>query len=184
MKISTKTSNNISLILGFLEATIFFIVPDVFLSWVALYNFKRARIACIWALIGAIFGGTLMYVWGAIDSSSSQTFLNILPAISTDMIASVKNNLNTNGITAMLLGPISGIPYKIYAVQSGNLNINIIYFILVTIPARLIRFLIITTISHLFVKIILKTSKSYIKSLFHAVIWSAFYIFYFITMPK
>ena len=84
----------------------------------------------------------------------------------------------------MLFGPISGIPYKIYALQSGNLKINFIYFILFSIPARFLRFLLIATISHIFAKFIFGTSKLQIKALIHSATWGAFYLFSFTTMPK
>ena len=100
------------------------------------------------------------------------------------MLNSVKNDLNTRGLNAMIFGPISGIPYKIYAVQSGNLKINIIYFILISIPARFIRFLLITIIFHIFARFIFRITKLRITSLIHATIWAAFYIFYFTTMPN
>ena len=38
---------------GLAEATVFFIVPDVILSFVALKEGKRATKLCLWTLAGA-----------------------------------------------------------------------------------------------------------------------------------
>ena len=42
---------------GFAESTLFFIVPDVLLTWLALSLPRRALRACYWALGGALAGG-------------------------------------------------------------------------------------------------------------------------------
>ena len=41
---------------GFAEATLFFIVPDVLLSWIALHAPRKALVACLWAVVGAPSG--------------------------------------------------------------------------------------------------------------------------------
>src|SRR5260221_4366767 len=47
---------------GFAEATLFFIVPDVLLTLVALFSFRRSAqlMACI--LVGAVAGGSAMFL--------------------------------------------------------------------------------------------------------------------------
>ena len=51
-------ANALAAIWGAAEATLFFIVPDVFLSWLALSDRRQALIACLYALLGALVGGT------------------------------------------------------------------------------------------------------------------------------
>ena len=57
---------------GFAEATFFFIIPDVFLTYIALKNWRQATRACFWALGGALIGGAVMYAWGALDMDSAR----------------------------------------------------------------------------------------------------------------
>lgn len=67
---------------AFAEATFFFFVPDVFLSWIALDRARAAWIACLWATLGAVAGGAIMYMFGAVDPGSALHFLIQIPAIS------------------------------------------------------------------------------------------------------
>ena len=59
--------NAIALIWGFAEATLFFIVPDVWLTLAGRDKLHRGLIVCLYSLAGALTGGTLMYLWGSQD---------------------------------------------------------------------------------------------------------------------
>src|SRR5699024_4595805 len=48
---------------GLAEGTFFFIVPDVWLSWVALQKPRTARKAALSALAGAMAGGAFVHAW-------------------------------------------------------------------------------------------------------------------------
>jgi hypothetical protein len=52
---------------GLAEATLFFIVPDVWLSLAGRQQLKSGLQACLWALAGPLAGGALVYVWGVYD---------------------------------------------------------------------------------------------------------------------
>ena len=109
-------ANAIASLWGFAEATIFFIVPDVLLGWLALRSPKSGLIACLFALLEALIGGSAMWLWGRFDPDSARTIFELLPAIGAASIASVQKQLADSGITALFLGPLAGAPYKIYAV--------------------------------------------------------------------
>jgi len=127
---------------GFVEAMLFFLVPDVFLSVVAVHSLRRSLWCCGWAVLGAMVGGSLMYAWGAHDAATALKVLDAIPAIPADMLVSVRQDLNDRGLVAMLSGPVVGIPYKIYAVQAGALGLSWPVFVWMTVPARIIRFII------------------------------------------
>ena len=93
---------------GLTEATLFFIVPDVLLSWVALERPKKGLLACGPALLGALVGGILMWVWGSHHPASAQSALEALPGIRPDMIRTVENELATGGLSAVFFGPLRG----------------------------------------------------------------------------
>ena len=63
---------------GFAEATLFFVVPDVWLTLIAVRRGLRpALVACGWALAGALAGGLAMYAWGAFDTATAREALEI-----------------------------------------------------------------------------------------------------------
>ena len=105
---------------GFAEATLFFVVPDVLLSWIALNHPRKAWIACGWAVGGTLVGGTVMYTWGAVDVDSALAALVHVPAVSPAMCDAVNEQFRTHGISAIFLGPISGRPYKNLCSASGS----------------------------------------------------------------
>jgi len=131
----------IAFVWGFAEATAFFIVPDVYLGFVALFNWRRGLSAMIAALIGAILGGSVMYVLAMNNPSGLNLFLTRVPLIDATLVNDVADKMRTDGLITLLNGPLRGTPYKIYAAQAGEQSLPFLYFLLMTIPARLERFL-------------------------------------------
>ncbi|MBB63813.1 MAG: hypothetical protein CMO81_01990 [Waddliaceae bacterium] len=166
----------LALIWGFAEATLFFIIPDVFLSLIALKNLRLGIKACVWALIGALIGGLLMYFWAIWDYGGVLVVIEKIPAINQKMITQVAEEVNGIGIRAVFLGPPQGIPYKLYAIQSAHHGLSLIGFILASIPARGFRFLFVTYFSHFICIRVLKMKKPYI---YLAMFWLGFYTWYF-----
>jgi len=163
---------------GFAEASFFFIVPDVFLSWIALDRSRAAWIACLWALLGALAGGTLMYAWGSSASDSAVCFLDHIPAINREMCHTVLLQVRTRGLSALFFGPITGTPYKIYAVQAGAAHIGLPLFLLVSVPARLVRFALLTGLA-IFTCYVFPGMNLAVRKSVHALAWTAFYAWYF-----
>jgi membrane protein YqaA with SNARE-associated domain len=163
---------------GFAEATLFFIVPDVLLTWFALRSPRAARAACVWATAGALLGGTVMHSWGASDPGSARAALERLPAIGRASCDAVGAQLRAQGVAAVFLGPIRGTPYKVYAVQAGVLAINLPLFLAVSLPARLIRFLLVTTLAAVLGRCLPGPRLSTLR-LAHVMLWTAFYAWYF-----
>jgi len=110
---------------GFAEATVFFIVPDVLLTLLGLRDGRRATWACLWALCGALAGGTVMYAWGFVDVPSAENLLVRIPAIDEGMLGDVKRQMDQDGTMAILVGPILGRPYKIYATYAGATGVSL-----------------------------------------------------------
>lgn len=125
---------------GFAEATLFFVVPEVLITWVALDRLRRALSACLFALAGALVGGALMFTWGAIRHAQAVAVVDLVPAVSSDMLAAVAQTLEERGASAMIPGAFIGRPYKAYAVQAPGAGIGLAAFLLATVPARLLRF--------------------------------------------
>lgn len=165
---------------GFAEATLFFIVPDVYLSRVALAAPRRALWACGWALAGALLGGALMLGWGALAPETAEAALDAVPGISTEDVEGVRQQLRDEGVLAVFLGPLTGTPYKIYAVEVAVVGMSWLSFLAVSIPARLIRFVLVTLLAAGIVRLPrLRETSLRTRYAMHALAWGAFYVFYF-----
>lgn len=128
---------------GLAEATLFFIVPDVWLSLAGRRRLQTELRACLFALAGALLGGALVYIGGAHDKQAI-TLREKIPAIRPAMVARVAMELADHGAGAIFIGPLTGTPYKLYAAQAADAGIGLAVFILMSMPARGIRFVLVT----------------------------------------
>jgi membrane protein YqaA with SNARE-associated domain len=89
---------------GFAEATLFFIVPDVLLTLVVLFSFRRSArvLACI--LLGALAGGTIMFYLGAKDPAQARQVVLRVPFVSQAMFDRTQQSFQRNGIWALTKG--------------------------------------------------------------------------------
>jgi membrane protein YqaA with SNARE-associated domain len=135
--------NLLAFLWGFAEATLFFIVPDVLLSLIALGSRRRALVAAAFTVAGALFGGWLMYRLAALDASHVRSLLLAIPAISPGLPEQVRQQLDSLGYASLFVGAFSGVPYKIYATEAGAAALPLAPFLALTIPARALRFLLV-----------------------------------------
>lgn len=169
---------------GLAEATFFFIVPDVLLSLYGTRHLKRALVACLYALAGAMLGGLVMYWVGTHHSEAALAFLDMLPSISPEMLERARSDIEGTGALAVLQGPLLGTPYKIYAVQAAGAGLSLTTFLLVSIPARLIRFiLVVLLVWWLFNRLPDRMSQQQ-KMRIACGGWGIFYLLYFALMPN
>jgi membrane protein YqaA with SNARE-associated domain len=136
----SKWSILIAFFWGFAEATAFFIVPDVYMGFVALFNWRRGVSTAFSALCGALLGGALMYLLAANNPMGMNAFLTHIPLIDMALVNDVASQTQAHGLAAVLTGPVRGTPYKIYAAQAGEQSLPLLYFLLMTIVARGARF--------------------------------------------
>ena len=167
---------------GFAEATFFFFVPDVLLTLIACRTLRPAMKATVAALVGALAGGALMYAFGVREPHTARFFLDHVPAISPALITRVGEQINESGLMAVLLGPIKGIPYKIYAVEWGARGGSLVAFMLISIPARYVRFFLATVAARAIARLLerLTHHRAVIEVVILSIIWIAFYSFYFV----
>ncbi len=168
---------------GIAEATFFFIVPDVLLSWIALQSYKRALLACFWATGGALLGGGILWFIGQNDPAASRAFFAALPAIDDSMIANVQSQLGIAGLKALFVGPLIGTPYKIYAVEAAHLGYGLGIFLLISLPARLVRFLLVSIVAGGMSKLLSRRLSLRQLQGLHILFWIALYAWYFSVMP-
>lgn len=161
----------------------FFIVPDVWLGLAGRNRLQTGLRACLFALLGALIGGALIYFWGAHDHSGAIALIEKVPAISPAMVARVQGELTVHGVWSILAGPLTDTPYKLYAAQAAQAGIGFGVFILLSIPARGIRFVIITMGVHYALKKIIPAKIARHPTTLILSCWVLFYFFYFAAMP-
>lgn len=186
MKLICKTGTNrttyqyvITFLWSLFEAVFFFIVADVPLSLISIESLKKAFKALGYALLGALLGGIIMYTLGFHNSSNLANYLKLLPDVRPEYLLEVKNGLQNNGLITMFNGPVKGIPYKVYALYSGELELSFTLFILLSIPGRAARFIISILVSNFVSKIILKKVSLRRKQLVVLSFWILYYTFHF-----
>jgi membrane protein YqaA with SNARE-associated domain len=179
-----KRASFFALAWGFAEATLFFIVPDVLLSWFALRSRKSALLACLWAAAGALLGGTALWFIGSENPQPIQKVFTYLPAITANMISDVRAQIAEIGLVALFVGPLIGTPYKIYAVEAASMGYGLGVFLLISLPARLLRFVVVSVVAGTIAKALQpKLGRRHLRTI-HIVFWLLLYGFYFSLMPS
>lgn len=171
----------IAFLWGFAEATFFFFIPDIYLTKIALFNFKKSIKACFVAAFAACIGGGLMYLWASQGYQQAYRFLTFVPAIFPNLIAVVNHNAQLTPLYSLFIAPLKGIPYKIYAIELGAHHVNFMQFIVTSFFARLLRFILVSSFGAIVSNILKKyTSDRTIENV-HIIVWLMVYSLYFCT---
>jgi membrane protein YqaA with SNARE-associated domain len=168
---------------GFAEATLFFVVPEVLITCLALDRLRRALTASLLALLGAMAGGALMYWWGTIDHDQALAVVERVPAVSVEMLAEIEASLRERSVLVMIPGAFIGRPYKAYAVQSPSAGITWLPFLLATVPARLIRFLLAAAVTSGLARLAHRWPQRRKRALLIA-FWVTLYALFWALMPN
>lgn len=170
----------VSFVWGFAEASFFFFVPDIWLSYLVLRNSREGYLNIVLATAGAIIGGLGMYYWGFQEFGSARFFLDMIPAINSQMIEGVGVEMRAGSVlTAMQLGSITGIPYKIYAVWAGHLAEPLGVFAFYTAIVRGLRFFAVVAFADILSRILKPRIGKRAVLQVYVVSWMVFYCFYF-----
>jgi hypothetical protein len=131
---------------GFAEGTLFFILPDVPLSLAAMFRPRRALPHVAAIVTGAVLAGAVMFSWsarpGSAHTPTARQAVEHVPLVTPAMFERAESDYREFGIWATSWGPLRGIPYKVYAVEAPE-HSSLWPFLLVTIPARLWRLLVV-----------------------------------------
>ncbi|RPI14072.1 MAG: hypothetical protein EHM60_07620 [Lysobacterales bacterium] len=169
---------------GFAEATLFFVVPDVLLTWLAGFRPRlvwRAVAAC---LVGALAGGAAMYVAALQWPGAMRALLEFVPAIGGSLVADTASALHADYASAMLRAGFTGVPYKILAVESGGQAQGLATFLAWSVPARLSRWLLMVLAARGIAIVVRRCSQRADRILWAlwATVWGIVYIVYFSVM--
>lgn len=165
---------------GFAEGTLFFILPDIPLSFVAMFRPRRALLHMMGITAGAVLGGALMFAWSA-RSVGARVAVSHVPAVRAAMFESAERDWEQHGVWGVSLGPIRGIPYKVYAVEAPA-HSTLLVFLLVTIPARLWRFIVVWLGFAGTGALLRKVGRAGLATPLHAVFWIVTYAIYWTSV--
>ncbi|MDZ4735480.1 MAG: hypothetical protein SGJ07_03950 [Rhodospirillaceae bacterium] len=132
----------IAFLWGAAEASFFFIVPDLWISFVAMRRGTIAGLrAASLAAAGAVIGGVVLWHLTLADPVAIDSFLIALPGIDAAMRAEVSDAMAAGWFGAIVAGGVSGIPYKLFVAEAATRAIDPALFFVVSVFARLLRFL-------------------------------------------
>lgn len=166
---------------GAAEATFFFIVPDVLLTTAVLrLGSKRALPLPFVAAATAALAGFFMWWWGSHDTAAARDAMLMVPAVGPDLVARAHDEMAHSWPLNLFVGAVTGLPYKLYAVEAGALGINPFLFVLVSFFARLPRFLLTMALAWLADKGLARIGQPRWRFAIWAASWLALYAAYFI----
>ncbi|MEO6568874.1 MAG: hypothetical protein ABIO94_08935 [Opitutaceae bacterium] len=170
---------------GLAEATVFFIVPDVLITRLALLGaIRRTLLACLCALAGALLGGTIL--WCAAAHNGAPSLLRLfshLPGINRDLVAETGQAMYQQGPNALFGQGFLGHPYKLLAVHAGAQHVPLGTFLLISAPARFLRLSLTATLAWVIGRC-LKRWKPATLAQCHAFVWLCFYALYFFLVGR
>ncbi len=83
---------------GFAEGTLFFIIPDLILSWSSLAG-ARCGVKMLGAMLaGAVVAGLCLYAWSAWQPDSARSAVASVPFVRARMFDKVEQDYRTHGV--------------------------------------------------------------------------------------
>ena len=160
---------------SFIES--FFLVPppDFLLIILDLANPKKALFYALVCTIASAFGGIIGYFIGKLGG---RPIFNFLFRNKHSQFEKVETLYNKYGAIAVLFAAFTPIPYKVFTIASGILNMNFWQFILASIIGRGMRFFIVSIVLLFFGEAV----KQYIELIIFAV--TLLIIIFFVVLYK
>lgn len=101
---------------GFAEGTLFFVIPDIVLSWASLAGVKCGTKILGAILAGAVVAGLCLYLWAARQPDTARSAVASVPFVRDRMFSKVEQDYRAHGVSGIFYTLGTGIPYKVYAV--------------------------------------------------------------------
>ncbi|WAJ30579.1 hypothetical protein [Antarcticirhabdus aurantiaca] len=168
---------------GFAEATLFFLVPDVLLSFAAMrFGLRPVLVACLAAALGATLGGATMMVAAQVAPEAVRSTILALPGIGPQLVEEAGRRFAQEGVLAAFLGSLSGVPYKLYAYAAGAGGEGVLALLLATPLIRLPRFVGATLLAAGARRLLVPRLGEGAALALLAAFWLGFYAWYFSVM--
>ena len=171
---------------GFAEGVFFFIVPDVYVSFAALFSLRAGVVAWAASIAGSLVGVATIYLLAVVLGLDYVRFLASIPGIASGMLARVGAQLAADGLPYTPLLIAGGVPLKVYAGLAFSLGVGLGSVLVWTVFARIVRiaptFALVAATRLLFRRTIDARAIAWCALL--VFVWVAFYVFYFVHMSR
>jgi hypothetical protein len=125
---------------GLAESTVFFIVPDVGVAFIAAMSPRNWWKAALGSIVGTLVGAVILYLAVQLWLGAHATDLLLrIPGIHPANLALASSRISGDGAGALLPAAFQGIPYKVYATQLTLVGVSLPVLLLWTIPSRALR---------------------------------------------
>lgn len=170
---------------GLAEGVFFFIVPDVYVSFAALYSLRAGAMAWAASIVGSLAAVCVIYLLAGVLALDYRSFLDNIPGISAGMLAAVDRTLHA-GLPYDLWLITGGIPLKVYAGVALSQGAGLAALLIWTVFARVVRiaptYALVTAVRLVFRRPIDARPRFWFAVL--VVVWLVFYVFYFAAMGR
>jgi hypothetical protein len=169
---------------GLAEGLFFFIVPDVYISFAALFALRAGAVAWLFSIAGSVTAILIIYLLTAILGVDYLAFLETIPGISGSMIAEVQGGLAAGGLPYTPLLAFGGVPLKLYAASAFSLGLSLAAVLVWTVFARIVRIaptFAVAAVTRMLFRRRIDARPGVWFALF-CFFWLAFYVFYFVRM--
>lgn len=168
---------------GFAEGSFFFIVPDVWLGFVALFAPRRMLITLAAIVAGAVAGATFLYFATIVRPDELTSLILALPAIAPADLEQARAQMQDDGAGAILPALVEGRPVKLYVHGAALDGVGLVEVVAYTVLNRLARLLLFGSV----VALLGWAGRSIVAhwpravAALYAVAWVAFYAAYLLT---
>jgi membrane protein YqaA with SNARE-associated domain len=167
---------------GVAEATLFFIVPDVLLTFVVVrFGLRQGFTLALVAAAFASLAGLGMWFWAHRDPATARHVMLLVPAVGPDLLQRAQHEIAQDWPLHLVTGAMTGVPYKLYAVEAGTRGIDPLLFVPMSFLARLSRFVLTAVLMAFGRDILAKVNRPNWGYAAWALAWLATYAFYFTT---
>ena len=152
-------------ILSVAESSFFPIPPDVMLAPMCLAKTNKAWKFAFITTIGSVIGGILGYLIGKFSFGYIEPIL-----INFDYMIAYENSVywfNKYGFWAILIAGFSPIPYKVFTIAAGVLNMAFVPFVIGSVIGRGARFYLVA----FFVRVFGKEIDSILRKYMNRIAW-------------
>ncbi len=169
---------------GFAEATLFFLVADIWLTRLVITEgWRQALKAAVVAAFGALLGGVCLVYWSMLDAQGVVQWVEAVPAISQAMMRDAAVALDRDGSISLIPAAFTGVPYKIFAAQVYHSEASLVVFMLATVPARLLRFVLAIAVVQAVLRLLGARFPCPVLLRVWGIFWVVFYALFLSLMP-
>jgi hypothetical protein len=170
---------------GLAEGILFFIVPDVYISFATLFSLRAGAIAWFFSIAGSVVAVVVIYVLFALGLDYV-SFLSWIPGISESLIQRLGQQVAAEGLAYSPFLVLAGVPLKLWVAQAFALEMSLGSVVLWTVFARIVRiaptFVIVAAVRLLLGRRIDARARTWCAML--GIFWLMFYAFYFVHMSR